>query len=175
VPAQDEQSARAKLPYYADWITPRSASRATIAQVLPVKAENMPQEPEYKNQDFAFQFNLRGETGAGATQTFKISSPNRASAIETLAKKVQDIYGVLARIENLKQVDPNSVKDGELQYAPEEQTYEVEVKIQSGDNVDYKLFDVKASNEYLALSKAEEAVRRNNPNSVVSAKIVNRT
>jgi hypothetical protein len=122
VPAQDEQSARQKLPYYADWITPRSASRATIAQVLPAKAENMPKEPEYKNQDFGFQFNVRGQTGADATQTIKVSAPNRASAIETLAKKVKDIYGVLPRIEKLN--------------AAEEQTYEVEVKIQSGDNVD---------------------------------------
>ena len=171
VPAQDEQSARAKLPYYADWITPRSASRATVAQVLPAKKENMPKEPEYANKDFAFQFNLLD----GDTQTVKISAPNRASAVEELANKVKKRYGVLTRIENLKQVDPNSVKDVELQDEPEEQTYEVEVKIQSGDNIDYKLFDVKARNEYLALSKAEEAVRRNNPNSVLTAKIVNRT
>jgi hypothetical protein len=171
VPAQDEQSARAKLPYYADWITPRSASRATVAQVLPAKKETMPKEPEYANKDFAFQFNLLD----GDTQTVKISAPNRASAVEELANKVKKRYGVLTRIENLKQVDPNSVKDVELQDEPEEQTYEVEVKIQSGDNIDYKLFDVKARNEYLALSKAEEAVRRNNPNSVLTAKIVNRT
>lgn len=179
VPAQDEQSARKKLLYYADWITPRSASRATVAQVLPAKAETMPKEPEYANKDFAFQFNLKAGGGAGADagylQTVKISAPNRASAVEELANKVKKSYGVMTRIENLKQVDPNSVKNGELQDEPEEQTYEVEVKIQSGDNIDYKLFDVKARNEYLALSKAEEAVRRNNQNSVLTAKIVNRT
>jgi len=182
VPAQDEQSARQKLPYYADWITPRSASRAQIAQVLPAKNDNMPQEPEYTNKDFAFQFNLRGETGAGATQTVKISAANRSSAIEELATRVKDKYGVMARVENLKQVDPARVKDGELQDQPEEQTFKVQVKIagQTVDDigrrqVDYKILDVKAPNEYVALSKAEEAVRKNNPRSEVSATIADQS
>jgi len=183
VPAQDEQSARKKLPYYADWITPRSASRAEIAQVLPAKAENMPEEPDYINKDFAFQFNLRGEDGAGATQTVKISAANRSSAIEELANKVKQSYGVFARVENLKQVDPARVKDGELQDQPEsQQTYRVQVKItgQTVDDigrrqVDYKILDVKAPNEYVALSKAEAAVRVNNPRSEVSATIADQS
>jgi len=175
VPAKDEQTARAKLPYYADWITPRSASRASIAQVLPAKADNMPEEPEYKNQDFGFQFNIRGETGAGSTLTHKISAPNRASAVEKLSQQVRDGYGVMARIENFKEIDPARIKDGRLLDAPEETSFKVEVKIQSGDRVDYKILDVKAENEYVALSKASEYVKKQNPGSQVTAKIADQS
>jgi len=175
VPAKDEQTARAKLPYYADWITPRSASRASIAQVLPAKAENMPDEPEYKNQDFGFQFNIRGQSGAGSTLTHKISAPNRASAVEKLSQQVRDGYGVMARIENFKEIDPARIKDGRLLDAPEEASFKVEVKIQSGDRVDYKILDVKAKDKYEAQNKALEYAKNQNPTSTLSATIADQS
>ena len=174
IPATSEVEARKKLPYYADWITPNRASQLELAKVMPVRGE-LPKEPDYTDKEFGFSYKVLQYGELGPELKIVITAPNRASAIDALRQGVRKKAGTFqAAVKDLKDIDPGSVgmsKEPETQ----EQTYTVEVRIFGESGTDFKILDVKAANENIALQKATEAVKRNNPSGSVTGRIVKKT
>jgi hypothetical protein len=171
IPATSEVEARKKLPYYADWITPNRASQIGLVKVMPVRGE-LPKEPDYTDKEFGFSYKILQYDDLGPELKIVITAPNRASAIDKLRQGVRKKAGTFqAAVKDLKDIDPGSV-DMSKEPETQEQTYTVEVRIFGESGTDFKILDVKAANENIALQKATEAVKRNNPSGSVTGRIV---
>jgi hypothetical protein len=166
VPATSIEDARAKLPYYADWITAKTASRAE-AKVVSKKDYMASPEPDYTPKDFGFLFliNEFGETGN--QQALIIKAPNRATAVDALRDQVRDMIGSHAKIEDVKEVTPAEVEKFRKSKGSfgKEQTFTVELKINHLNGYEFKTLDVKALTANAAMAKAKRAVEPNLPRS----------
>ena len=133
VPATDIESARKKLPYYADWISKERANAAEY-QVSAMPQER-PREPEYTPKVFAFSFQL--ENNDKETYALTVRAENRTIAagallkyVRTDAREINPDFKGAYWIKNLKDIDPKDVgKYTKIDQAEqkEKQSYNVEV------------------------------------------------
>ncbi|MEK9699439.1 MAG: hypothetical protein VW270_26915, partial [Candidatus Poseidoniales archaeon] len=168
VPATSLEQAREKLPYYAPWITAKTASRAE-AKVVSKKDYMASPEPDYTPKEFGFGFTISEYGVDGDAQALLINAPNRATAIDALRDQIRDMIGSHARVTNLRDVNPDDVeKIKKTKSLGDENTYSLMIKIrcENGD-VEYKRLDVKAYSADSAKNKAEEAIKPNYPRCAV--------
>ena len=138
---------------------------------MPVRGE-LPKEPDYTDKEFGFSYKVLQYGELGDEQTTVITAPNRASAIDKLRQGVRKKTGTFqAAVKDLKDIDPGSVGMSKEPQA-QEQTYNVEVRIFGESGTTFKILPVKASSEQIAIAKAVEYAKSNNPSGNITGRIV---